>query len=435
MRLLCSIFIFVAGAFASDKDSFFMKGATVFPVSGPKVENTTLLVIDGKIAEIGAKTPPKGVRVIDGKGLQVYPGLINSATNIGLSEISSIRETNDTGELGDFNPQLRAIVAINPETDHIPVVRANGITTVLTLPGTSGGGGGGGGGGSTSIIMGQAALIHLDGYTYEEMEINRSAAYQMRFPTMQSRSFDFETFQISRGSFADAKRRYEAQMQDIKHFFSEARSYMLAKKAKTPGLRVNLKYDAMIPVLEGKAPLMITAGREREILAAIKFAEDEKVRIILADVREPGKAMEEIAKKKIPCILGPVTQLPPEADMSYDYNFALPAQMFKAGVKFAFGSFQNQFARNIMFEAASASSYGLPYDEALKAITLNAAEIFGVGDKYGSIEKGKFADLLVTNGDPMEVKTEIKMLFIQGRMQSLESKHTRLYEKYKARPN
>ncbi len=434
MRLICTILLLAAGAFAGDKDSFFMKGVTLFPVSGPKVENTTLLVVDGKITDIGAKAAPKGVRVIDGKGLQVYPGLINSATNIGLSEISSIRETNDTGELGDFNPQLRAIVAINPETEHIPVVRSNGITMVLTMPGASGGGGMGGGGGS-GIILGQAALIHLDGYTYEEMEINRSAAYQMRFPTMQSRGFDFETFQMTRGSFADAKRRYDMQMQDIEHFFSEARSYMMAKNAKTPGLRVNLRYDAMIPVFEGKAPLMITAGREREILAAIKFAEEEKVKIILADVREPGKAMEEIAKKNIPCILGPVTQLPPEYDMSYDFNFALPAQMFKAGVKFAFGSFQNQFARNIMFEAASASSYGLPNNEALKAITLNAAEIFGVGDKYGSIEKGKYADLLVTNGDPMEVKTEIKMLFIQGRTQSLESKHTRLYEKYKARPN
>ena len=157
--------------------------------------------------------------------------------------------------------------------------------------------------------------------------------------------------------------------------------------------------------------------------------------MILADIRDPKKAIEEIAKRKIPCILGPVTQLPAEADLSYDFNYALPAQLYKAGVKFAFGSFQNQFARNIAFEAASASAYGLPYDEALKALTLNAAEIWGVGDKYGSIEKGKYADLLVTNGDPLEVKTEVRMLFIQGRQQSLESKHTRLYDKYRQRPN
>ena len=430
MRFLTTLLL--AGAiWAGEKDSFFLKGVTVFPVSSPKVENTTLLVIDGKIADIGAKSAPKGVRVIDGKGLQVYPGIINSATNIGLSEISSIRETNDTGELGDFNPQLLAIIAINPETEHIPVIRANGITTVITLPGTSGGFGGGGAG----IILGQAALIHLDGYTYEEMEINRTAAYQMRFPTMQSRAFDFETFQATRGSFADSKKRYEAQMKEIKLFFSEARNYMMAKDAKTPGLRVNTKYEAMIPLLTGKAPLMVIVGKEREIMAAIRFAEEEKVKLILADIREPNKAIEEIAKRKIPCILGPVTQLPAEADMSYDFNYALPAQLYKAGVKFAFGSFQNQFARNIAFEAASASSYGLPYDEALKALTLNAAEIWGVADKYGSIEKGKYADLLVTNGDPLEVKTEVRMLFIKGRQQSLESKHTRLYDKYRQRPN
>jgi imidazolonepropionase-like amidohydrolase len=415
---------------ASEKDSFFLKAVTVFPVSGPKVENSNLLVIDGKIAEIGGKSAPKGVRVIDGKGLQVYPGIVNSATNIGLSEISSIRESVDTGELGDFNPQLRSIVAINPETEHIPVVRANGITAVITLPG-----GGGFGGGSGGIIQGQAALIHLDGYTYEEMEITRSAAYQMRFPTMQSRSFDFETFQSTRGSFADAKRRFETQMQDIRKFFSDARAYMAAKKAATPGLKVNVKHEAMIPMLEGKVPVLVTASKEREILAAMAFAEEQKIRIILADVRQPGKAVEQIAAKKIPCILGPVTQLPPEADMSYDFNYALPAQLHKAGVKFAFGSFQNQFARNIAYEAASATAYGLPYDEALKAITINAAEIWGVGDKYGSIEKGKAADLLVTDGDPLEVKTSVKMLFIEGRQQNLESKHTRLYQKYKERPN
>lgn len=427
----CLTFLFASLALlAGEKDSFFLKGVTLFPVSSAKVENTNLLVVDGKIAEIGGKSAPKGVRVIDGKGLQVYPGIVNSATNIGLSEISSIRESVDTGELGDFNPQLRAIVAINPETEHIPVVRANGITAVITLPG-----GGGFGGGSGGIIQGQAALIHLDGYTYEEMEITRSAAYQMRFPTMQSRSFDFDTFQATRGSFADSKRRFETQMQEIRKFFSEARAYMVAKKAGTPNLRVNVRHEAMIPMLEGKVPVLMTASKEREILAAIQFAEEQKIRLILADVRQPGKAVEQLAAKKIPCILGPVTQLPPEADMSYDFNYALPAQLHKAGVKFAFGSFQNQFARNIAFEAASATAYGLPYDEALKAITLNAAEIWGFGDKYGSIEKGKVADLLVTDGDPLEVKTNVKMLFIEGRQQNLESKHTRLYTKYKERPN
>lgn len=410
---------------AGEKDSFFLRGVTVVPVSRPRIENTTLTVIDGKIADIGARSAPKGVRVIEGKGLQVYPGIINSATNIGLSEISSIRETVDTNELGDFNPQLRSIVAINPETEHIPVVRANGITTVITLPGS----------GSSGIITGQAALIHLDGYTYEEMEINRSAAYQMRFPTMQSRTFDFDTFQFTRGSFADAKRRYETTMQEIRRFFSEARAYWQAREARVKGLKVNVRYEAMIPLLSGKAPLMITASRQREILAAIQFAEEQKVRLILADVRDPGKAVEQIAQKKIPCILGPVTQLPPEADMPYDFNYSLPAQLHKAGVKFAFGSFANQFARNIAFEAASASAYGLPYDEALRAITLNAAEIWGVDSQYGSIDKGKYADLLVTDGDPLEVKTGIRMLFIQGRQQSLESKHTRLYDKYRQRPN
>src|SRR6266404_7097827 len=186
MRLIGLLLAGAVAAFAAANDTFFIRNADVYPVTAPEMKGVNLLVQDGKIAEIGAKlAAPKGVRVIEGKGLRVYPGMIDSGTELGLSEVSAVRETVDTGEIGEFMPQLRALVAVNPESEHFPVVRANGITSVMTYPASGGRGGRGGGGGQ--IIAGQAALIHMAGWTWEDMEINRSAAVQINFPAIAGR--------------------------------------------------------------------------------------------------------------------------------------------------------------------------------------------------------------------------------------------------------
>jgi imidazolonepropionase-like amidohydrolase len=190
----------------------------------------------------------------------------------------------------------------------------------------------------------------------------------------------------------------------------------------------------MIPVLDGKQPLMIFAAREREIREALDFAAREKLKIVLAGVRRPGKTLEDIAKRNIPVVLGTTFVSPLEDDDPYDEPFTLPARLHQAGVKFAFASFGVQFARNLPYQAAQAVPFGLPYDEALKSVTLNAAQIWGIDNEYGSIEKGKYADLIVTDGDPLEVRTQVKMMFIKGMAVDLESKHTRLYKMYSARP-
>jgi imidazolonepropionase-like amidohydrolase len=196
----------------------------------------------------------------------------------------------------------------------------------------------------------------------------------------------------------------------------------------------DLKLEAMIPLLEGKVPLVITAEREREIREAVDFATQEKIKIILAGVRRPGKMTPVLAEKKIPVILGPTLELPLEEDDPYDEPFTFPSELHKAGVKFAFASFGNQFARNLPYEAAQAVAFGLPYEVGLRSVTLNAAEIWGVGAELGSIEKGKIADLMVTDGDPLEIRTQVKMLFVKGEAIDLDSKHTSLYKKYSARP-
>ncbi len=427
---------------AGTDDSFMIRGATVHPVASAEMQNGSILVRDGKIVGVGRNLAvPKGIRVIEAKGMHVYPGMINSATELGLSEISSIRESVDTGEIGEFNPQLHSEIAINPSSEHIPVTRVNGITSAIALPmSMSGGGGGRRGGGQTSIIGGQAALVHLDGWTWEEMEIAKGAAMAMRFPTILTRAGRFDNPDMPPDSpfrgptFAEQKKTYEQQLRELKTFFEDARRYQKAKGAHLPGFKTDLKYEAMLPVLEGKMPLVTMASHERAIRDAVQFADQQKVHLIIADPKELGKMGPELKSRNIPAILGPTLALPEHEDSPYDEAYALPNQFYKAGVKFAFGTFDNQFARNLPYEAATAVAFGLPYEEGLKAVTLNAAQIWGVADRIGSIEEGKTADLILTDGDPLEARTQVKQVFIKGKTVDMDNKHKRLYEKYLARP-
>ena len=427
MRFLLTLFsISLSGA---ADDSFVLRNVTIHPVNGAVVENGTLVVVDGKIASMGGAkaAAPKGVKVIDGKGLQVWPGMINCATQMGISEVGSVRDVNDANEIGEFVPQVRSIVAVNVESDHIPVTRVNGITSVLSLP-ASFGGGGGRGGGSAGIIRGQAALIRMDGWTWEEMEINRSAGMMLRWPSMTTRAFTLEG--VVTTPFAEARRTYDDEKRKIEEFFELSRRYQRAKASPGAGFKADMVFEAMLPVLEGKEPLLVAAERERTIREVVEFGEKQKVRVVLFGVKKPGAMLAALAEKKIPVVVAQTTEIPLDEDDAYDAPFTLPSELKKAGVKFAFATYDNQFARNLPYEAAYAVAYGLAHDDAMRALTLDAAEIFGAGAQTGSIEAGKWADLMVTNGDPLEVETQVRMLFIKGRNVSLETKHTRLYKKY-----
>ena len=422
MRILAFAFAFLGslGLAAGPEDSVLLRGGVVHPVSGPDIANGAVLVRDGKIAEVGAKiVPPRGVRVVELKGLHVYPGLIDSATEIGLSEIGAVRETNDATEIGDFNPQLRAIIAVNPASEHIPVTRANGITSVITAP-------------DGGIICGQAALIHLDGWTWQEMEVHPSVAVTLRFPIIQTGGGRFATALPGRGTpYPEARRNYERRLRELDEFLERARRYQKAKAAGP--VEKDLKMEAMLPVLEKKQPVVIVAQRERAIREALKWAEKQQIRIILAQADEAWKVAADLKAKNVPVILGPTLRLPLHEDDPYDKPVTQPAELHKAGVKFAFGSFSTSFSRNLPYQAANAVAYGLPYAEGLKAVTLNAAEIWGVAGLLGSIEAGKLADLVVTDGDPLETRTQIKQCFIRGRAVDLDNKHLRLYRKYQER--
>ena len=439
MKRIGLILACALGVWAADSNTFLIRDVDVYPVTAKEMKGVSVLIQDGKIADIGPKlVAPKGMKVVDGKGLRVYPGMIDSGTNLGLSEISAVRESVDTGEIGEFMPQLRALVAVNPSSEHIGVVRVNGITSVMAFPG--GGGGGGRGAGGRQLISGQAGLMHLDGWTWEQMEINRSAALQINFPTLGARGGrrgggggDVPDFGGEAAGGGNARRAFDEAVANLSQFFDEARRYRTAKTANPPGFKTNLKFEAMLPILDGKEPAALSAPNADTIHEAIQFADKQHIKIVILEPKEAGKAVAELKAKNVPVIIGRVLALPERQDDSYDQAFTLANEFYKGGVKFAFGTFDNEFVRNLPYNAATAVAFGLPYEEALKAVTINPAEIWGAADRIGSVEKGKSADLLLTNGDPLEMTTKIEHIYIKGKDIDLTNKQTRLYEKYSGR--
>jgi imidazolonepropionase-like amidohydrolase len=441
--------LILLASFALSAETIVIRNVDVYPVTAPVIKGASVVIEDGKITDISTAAkmvPPKGARIVEGKGLRVYPGMIDSGTELGLSEVSSTRETVDTGELGEFMPQLRALSAVNPESEHFAVVRVNGITSAMTFP-SSGGGGGGGrfGGGDRQFISGQAALIHTDGWTWEDMAIERTAAVHLIFPSLGGRGgrgggqipdsvlAELNPAAAAAGGFTAAKRQYDQQIAHITEFFDQARQYQKERAANAPGFQRSLKLEAMIPVLEGKVPVAVSANRASVIHDAIAFSEKQHIKIVILQPHEMAKIGPELKAKNIPVILGRVLALPDQEDDPYDGSFTGPVEAYKAGVKFAFGTFTNEFVRNLPYQAATAVAFGLPYEEALKAVTINPAQIWGHGSDLGSVEKGKMADLIVTDGDPLEIQTQVKHLFIKGKEVPLVNKQTRLYEKYMSR--
>ena len=425
-RKVVAFFVFCLTVGAGSLDTFLIRDVTLHPVSGPDIPVTSVYVKDGLIAEIGPKlAAPKGTKVVDGKGLHLYPGMIDSATTLGLAEIGAVRETTDVAELGDFNPQLRALVAVNPSSEHLPVARANGITSAIALPGGG-------------IIAGQAGLMHLDGWTWEDMDIQRAAAMHLRFPTVSLQPGD--GFSRRDGStpmsFTEAKRRYDETLQKLRLFFEDARRYQKAKAAAGPAFAVDRKLEAMLPVLERRQPVIVTAERKRAIGDALAFAKRENLKIVLAGCREfTPELLKEIKARGIPVILPETLELPPDEDDPYDAVFTIPSQLHREGILFAFATFNSSAVRNLPYQAAAAVPFGLEREDALKAVTLNAAKIWGVDDRLGSVDKGKWADLVLADGDLLETRTQIKQMWMRGRSVDLSTRHTKLADKYAGRPN
>ena len=406
--------------------------AKIFTLAGAVIDDGMLVIRDGKIAAVGASVEvPAGAQVIDAKGLQVYPGLFDAITQMGLREIGAVSATVDSNETGNYNPDVVAATAVSPSSEHIPVTRAAGITEVLAVPGSGGFDSFGSGG----VIGGQASAIHLAGWTIDEMLLKKRAAMVVNWPEIETRTFDFTTFSRKEKPYSEAKQEYEKRVNEITDWLDRARHYSQALEKGTPAkFDRDVKLEALVPVVRGELALLVFADRAREIRNAAEFCDKQNLKMILAGGAESYKVKDLLRSKGIPVILRPVLTSPLDEDDPYDRLLSQPAELAAAGVKFAFASFDNSFARRLGQNAANAVAHGLPYDEALRAVTLYPAQILGLADQIGTLEQGKVANIIVTNGDPLELTTDVRYLFIRGQLTSTNNRHLSLYEKYSKRP-
>ncbi len=402
----------------STKGVYAIVNATVHPISAPTIEGATVLIRDGRIEAVGKGiSVPPDAQVYDAKGQHLYPGFIDASTTLGLTEIGSVPATNDTAETGMFNPNARAEIAINPDSELIPVARVNGITTAVVAPGGG-------------MLSGMGCVINLDGWTWEDMCIKSPLGVYLNFPAPSGDA----------GQSAESRLRdWESRMRPLRDFFENARRYARARNAEgKEGTTVHERdprFEAMLPILEGRLPLFVRVDSALGIQAVIRWAEEEKVRIVIVGGGEAWKVADLLREKGVPVILERVHTLPRSEDAPYDQPFTTPKILHEKGVLFCIASRDDSNVRNLPYHVATAVAFGLPYEEGLKAITLYPARILGLSHRLGTIEPGKDANLVLTTGDPLDIRTQVVQVWIGGRPIEMSSKHLRLYEKYKRRPD
>jgi imidazolonepropionase-like amidohydrolase len=394
-----------------------IKGATIHPVSGPDIPAGTIVFENGKITAIGADAAvPAGAEVIDASGKHVYPGLINANTVLGLVEIGAVRATVDVEEAGAINPNVRSITSVNPDSELIPVARAAGVLTALSVP-------------EGGIISGQSAVLRLEGWTPEEMTVLSPAAMHLRWPNLT-----VDRRPRARKSVKDQQKEIEKAQKQIRDAFQIARAYWQSRKNPGADFKTDLRWEALMPVFDGKLPLFVHASSLAQIQAALAWAKEMQLKIVLVDGDDAWRVAAQLKESDVPVILGPATSLPPRRDDDYDSAWSSAAKLQQAGVRFCIASSGRSAEtneRNVGYEAGLAAGYGLPKEEALKAVTLYPAQILGIADRLGSLEPGKAATLIVTNGDPLDFPTQIEAAFVDGRKIDLSNRQTRLRDKYR----
>ena len=412
---------------------YAIRNARIVPVSGPEIARGTVVIgPDGRIQAVGTDVAvPAGAQAIDATGLTVYPGMMDGGTSMGLSEIpQGANATVDDAEVGSFNPNAQAQWAINPHSAHIGVSRVVGITHVLSSP-------------RGGLISGQSAIVNLAGWTAPDMTVVPKAALVINLPR-SGFSFGRGGFQalmarINQGAESDPDRLRERQLDSIRTLLRDAEAYGRAIDAyerdrSLPRPQHDVVLAALVPAVRGQMPVLFTAERASEIRAAVTFAREMKLKPIIFGGRDAWQVVDLLKQNDVPVILTAVMDLPSREDDPYDVNFSAPAKLHRAGVRFAITSGdQGAEVRNLPYTAGMAAAFVLPKDVALRSVTMAPAQILGVGDRLGSIEVGKMANLVVTDGDLLEARTKTRHLFIDGRPVPLSSKHEVLYETFKNR--
>jgi imidazolonepropionase-like amidohydrolase len=406
---------------------YAIRNARVVTVSGAEIESGTVIIRNGKIEAVGeGVSVPAGAEVIEARGLIVYPGMIDAGTSLGLVEVGSgAPGTVDLTEIGDMNPNAQAIVAVNPHSAHVNVTRVNGITSVVTMP-------------LGGIISGQAALINLDGTTPRDMAVLPSAALVVNFPRATTTSFD-ALFNPQSINLGDAISTRDRQLEQLRKLLRDAEAYGRAQDAygrdkSLPRPEQSIVLASLVPFVRGERPVIMRADREAEIRAAIRFADEMHLRPIILGGDSAWKVAALLKERNVPVILTGVLDLPPREDDYYDSLYEAAAKLQQAGVRFCISTGNTgSNVRDLPYHAGMAAAFGLPRAEALKAVTLYPAQIMSVADRMGSIEVGKTANLVITDGDLLEARTRIRYLFINGRQLPLNSRHTELYDQFKNR--
>jgi imidazolonepropionase-like amidohydrolase len=421
--LMAPAALLAADTSASSK-TIAITGGKLLTVSHGTIENGVLVIADGKIAAVGAASDvkiPKGAQIVDAKGLTVYPGLIDPESNFGLTEISADAMTNDLVEASDeIMPHMHVSDAFHSETDLIPVARLNGITNAVVAPA------------SEDSIAGQDIFIQLYG-NRNQMMLATDVALAMNYGAEQRRSSGF------RGGHATYPSTRMGLITELRQTFLDTQDYMAkrdaAAKKDDKAFKRDLKFEALIPYLKGERPVVIGVYESYDVETIMHLAQEFHLKVILNHVTQTQEVLDEIAAWKVPVIIGSIYDAP-RANERYDAIYSLPAELAKRGVKIAIssadggGPVSSHSSRNLPYAAGFAVGYGLPYDEALKAITLNVAEMFGFGDKLGSLDVGKMANVVLANGDPLDVRTDVKQVYIQGVAVPMVSRQTQLRDEY-----
>ena len=421
---LLSIYSFPLPAAAQTEDRtevVAIVGARIVPVTGPVIESGSILIKNGRIADLGANISiPSGAKVIEARGLVAYPGMIDSYSWLGLEEISGVRATVDNRETGRINPQVKAIEALRYDSMHIPIARANGIVAAVVAP-------------SGGLISGQSTLVKLDGWTNREMVIKESLAMIIELPALRRGRGEFAGFRGQQPQVTTEK-----TLDELRQIFEKARMYEKRREAARKNILLpppdfDEASHFLLPVVKGELPVIFSVHADKDILQTIKFVQGEKIKAIFYGVEQGFKVAKEIKEAGIPCIIGSLYSLPPVWEDGYDALFLNPVMLNQAGVKISFSSSSASTAKDLPYHAAKAAAFGLKPEEALKAVTIYPAEIFGVDKLLGSLEPGKTASIVLADGDLLELGTKIQKVFIDGKEVSLENRYTELLKKFEQR--
>ena len=408
--------------------TFVIRNAHIVPVSGPEIQSGTIVISGGRITAMGTNVQaPSNAQVIDASGLRVYPGMMDAGTQMGLAEIpQGANATMDNSETGTFNPNVIAYYGMNPHSAHIGVSRVVGITHVLSSP-------------SGGVVSGQATLANLAGWTPSAMALQQKAGLIVTLPREGGGRFGGFGFGGGGGNNPNAARMREAQLDSLKALIADAKAYGMAMDAQAkdpalPRLVPDVKLAAMVPYVRGELPVIFNADRAQDITTALAFAKEHGLKPVIMGGREALEVAAELKAADAPVIFTGVRNLPGSEDDAYDLNYSMPAKLQAAGVKFALTSGDGGAeVRDLPYVAGMAAAFGLSHEDALRAVTQWPAQIMGIDDKVGTLEVGKMANLVITDGDLLEARTKTRHLFIDGRLVPLDTRHTELYEKHKDR--